>query len=98
MFQAKYDISLRTVLSNFTLPYEVLICNPAHKYNLSFGCQPDEPLASLVTTNRIINVYVSLMFILLPLYTVFHSRKLRRIYDLNVVETKFNAGHVGDTF
>ena len=22
-----------------------------------FGCQPDEPLASLVTTNRIINVY-----------------------------------------
>ena len=22
-----------------------------------FGCQPDEPMASLVTTNRIINVY-----------------------------------------
>ena len=26
-------------------------------YPLHFGCQPDEPLVSLVTTNRIINVY-----------------------------------------
>ena len=31
----------------------------------SIGCQPDEPLASLVTTNTIINVYGSLVVIML---------------------------------
>ena len=35
-----------------------------------FGCQHDEPLASLVTTNRVINVYGFLVDILLPLYAV----------------------------
>ena len=31
--------------------------NPTHKYNHSVGYQPDEPPASLVTINRIINMY-----------------------------------------
>ena len=39
---------------------------------LSFGCQPDEPLASLATTNIIINVYGSLVVLLLPMYVVLH--------------------------
>ena len=37
-----------------------------------FGCQPDEPLASLVTTNRIINVYGFLVFMMLFAYSVLH--------------------------
>ena len=34
------------------------------------GCQPDEPLASLVTTNRVINVYGFLVVIMLLMYSV----------------------------
>ena len=55
MYQVKYDASLRTVLSNFRC--EVLLPITHSKIEFSFGCQPDEPLASLVTTKRIINVY-----------------------------------------
>ena len=36
------------------------------------GCQPDEPLVSLVTTNRIINVYGFLVVIMLLMYSVYH--------------------------
>ena len=36
------------------------------------GCQPDEPLASLVTTNRIINVYGFLVVIMVLVYSVLH--------------------------
>ena len=39
---------------------------------VDFGCQPDEPLASLVTTNRIINVYRFLAVIMLLVYAVLH--------------------------
>ena len=35
-------------------------------------CQPDEPLASLVTTNRIINVYGFLAVIMLLMYSFLH--------------------------
>ena len=38
----------------------------------STGCQPDEPLASLVTTNKIVNVYGFLVVILLPMYAILH--------------------------
>ena len=37
-----------------------------------FGCQPDEPLASLVTTNSIINVNGFLVVIMLLMYSVLH--------------------------
>ena len=36
------------------------------------GCQPDEPVASLVTINRIINVYGVLVVIMLLMYSVLH--------------------------
>ena len=36
------------------------------------GCRTDEPLASLVTTNRIINVYGFLVVIMLLMYSVYH--------------------------
>ena len=36
------------------------------------GCQPDEPKASLATTNRCNDVYVVLFFILLFMYAVIH--------------------------
>ena len=35
-------------------------------------CQPNEPLASLVTTNRIINVYGFIVVIMLLMYSVLH--------------------------
>ena len=35
------------------------------------GCQPDEPLDSLATTNRIINVYGFLVVVMLLMYFVF---------------------------
>ena len=38
----------------------------------NFGCQPDEPLASLVTTNRIINVYGFIVVMMLLIYFVLH--------------------------
>ena len=38
----------------------------------NIGCQPDEPLASLVTTNRIINVCGFLVITMLPMYAVPH--------------------------
>ena len=37
---------------------------------LFIGCQSDDPLASLVTTNRIINVYGFLVVVMLPIYSV----------------------------
>ena len=36
------------------------------------GCQPDEPLASLVTTNRNINIYCFLVVIMLLMYSALH--------------------------
>ena len=36
-----------------------------------FGCSPDEPLASLVTTSRIINIYVFPVVSKLIIYSVF---------------------------
>ena len=36
------------------------------------GCQPDEPQASLATTNRCNHVYVVLFFLLLFMYVVIH--------------------------
>ena len=41
--------------------------------NIYIGCQPDEPLASLVTTNRIINVYGFIVVIMLLMYFSFVS-------------------------
>ena len=38
----------------------------------SIGCQSDEPLVSLVTTNRIINVYGFIIVIMLLMYSVLH--------------------------
>ena len=35
-------------------------------------CQPDEPLSSLVTTNRIFNVYGFIVVIMLPMYSILH--------------------------
>ena len=36
------------------------------------GCQPDEPLTFLATTNRIINVYGFLVVVMLLMYDVFY--------------------------
>ena len=41
-----------------------------HVKHIYFGCQPDEPLASLVITNRIFNVNSFLVFIMLLMYSV----------------------------
>ena len=38
----------------------------------SHSCQPDEPLASLVTTNRIINIYDFLVVTIIIVYAVLH--------------------------
>ena len=43
-----------------------------NKYSSIFGCQPDEPLSSLVTTNRIINVYGLIVVIMLLMYSFLH--------------------------
>ena len=51
-------------------PYILLYCFTGTG-NHMLGCQPDEPLASLVTTNRIINVYGFLLMMLL-MYAVLH--------------------------
>ena len=50
----------------------------AFKHRISVdGCQPDEPLSSLVTTNRIINVYVFIVVMVLLMYSV-----LRCLYSV----------------
>ena len=51
------------------LSCDVLILITHSKIKFSSCCQPDEPLASLVTTNRIINVYGFLVVMLL-MYSV----------------------------
>ena len=45
---------------------------PLSELNISFGCHPDGPLASLVTTNRITNVYGFIVAIMLLMYSVLH--------------------------
>ena len=53
----------------------------------SAGCQPDEPLASLATTNRITNVYGFLCVIMLLMYSV-----LRCLYSVgNKITTTTTA-------
>ena len=48
-------------------------CSPTPTYKQPlYGCQPDEPQASLATTNRCNHVYVVLFFILLFMYAVIH--------------------------
>ena len=56
-------------------------CDSINKYHplwdgcpvpYSFGCQRDEPLVSLVTTNRIINVSGFLVVVMLLIYAVLH--------------------------
>ena len=54
------------------LPCEVLLPITHSKIEFPFGCQPGEPLASLVTTNRVINVYGFLVVIMLLMYSVLH--------------------------
>ena len=39
---------------------------------ICFGCQPDEPLTSLVTNNRIINVYGFIVVIILLMFSALH--------------------------
>ena len=51
------------------LPCEVLLPD---SNNHSFGCQPDEPQASLATNNSSVNVYYVLVFVLLFMYAVPH--------------------------
>ena len=50
----------------------VIKWNPFPRY----GCQPDEPQASLATDNRCNHVYVVLFFILLFMYAVIHCTML----------------------
>ena len=40
--------------------------------SLSYGCQSDEPWASLVTTNKIINIYGFIVVKMLLMYSVLH--------------------------
>ena len=54
--------------------YHVRSCSPTPTYKQPlYGCQPDEPQASLATTNRCNHVYVVLFFILLFMYAVIHG-------------------------
>ena len=39
---------------------------------MHIGCQPDEPLASVVTTNRIFNVHIFLVVTMFLLYSFLH--------------------------
>ena len=60
---------------NFQQSGYILSCSLSHAIKLvstAFGCQPSEPQASLVTTNRIINVYDFLSVVLLFMYAVLH--------------------------
>ena len=53
--------------------YHVRSCSPTPTYKQPlYGCQPDEPQASLATTNRCNHVYVVLFLILLFMYAVIH--------------------------
>ena len=56
------------------ISYHLMSCSPTPTYKQPlYGCQPDEPQASLATTDRRrINVYIVLLFVLLFMYAVLH--------------------------
>ena len=62
-----------------------------------FFCQPDEPLASPVTTNRIINVYgfpvvtILLMYVVLILGYVFYWEYNYHFYLWDTVRPRYHA-------
>ena len=71
-----YLVNLNTIKITETTTFPQQHCTwnrnigHAFKHRISVdGCQPDEPLSSLVTTNRIINVYVFIVVIVTDLHT-----------------------------
>ena len=68
----KYFSKEKTIPINWPAGYVILFVTTDHTRLGFFGCQPDEPLASLVTTNRIINVYGFIVVIMLLMYSVLH--------------------------
>ena len=65
-------------------------CSPTPTYKQPlYGCQPDEPQASLATTNRCNHVYVVLFFILLFMYAVIHC--LYSVGNKITTTTKFHS-------
>ena len=76
MFDSKLHQSEFYVYENYVVyvhVYHVRSCSPTPTYKQPlYGCQPDEPQASLATTNRCNHVYVVLFFILLFMYAVKH--------------------------
>ena len=76
IFDSKLHQSEFYVYENYVVylhVYHVRSCSPTPTYKQPlYGCQPDEPQASLATTNRCNHVYVVLFFILLFMYAVIH--------------------------
>ena len=76
IFDSKLHQSEFYVYENYVVylhVYHVRSCCPTPTYKQPlYGCQPDEPQASLATTNRCNHVYVVLFFILLFMYAVIH--------------------------
>ena len=74
IFDSKLHLSEFYVYENYVVylhVYHVRSCSPTPTYKQPlYGCQPDEPQASLATTNRCNHVYVVLFFILLFMYAV----------------------------
>ena len=74
---------------------------PTYKQPL-YGCQPDEPQASLATTNRCNRVYVVLFFILLLMYAVIHclysvGNKITTTTTTFVIRIVFERGDILDS-
>ena len=76
IFDSKLHQSEFYVYENYVVylhVYHVRFCSPTPTYKQPlYGCHPDEPQASLATTNRCNHVYVILFFILLFMYAVIH--------------------------
>ena len=71
MYQTEFYVYENYVV--YLRVYHVRSCSPTPTYKHPLGgCQPDEPQASLATTNRCNHVYVVLFFILLFMYAVIH--------------------------
>ena len=76
IFDSKLHQSQFYVYENYVVylhVYHVRSCSPTPTYKQPlYGCQPDEPQASLATINICNHVYVVLFFILLFMYAVIH--------------------------
>ena len=71
MYQTEFDVYQNYVV--YLHVNHVRSCSPTPTYKQPlYGCQPDEPQASLTNTNRCNHVYVVLFIILLFMYAVIH--------------------------